>query len=130
MSKSPGMRTPLGRVRGLGSAKEGTDHFWRQRLTAVANVPLILFFVGLVVSLNGASYAEVRETLANPLVALLTLFILASALYHMKLGMQSIIEDYIHGEGLKIVLVMLNIFFPIVIGAVSLFALLKIAFGV
>lgn len=130
MSKSPGMRTALGRVRGLGSAKEGTDHFWRQRLTAVANVPLILFFVGLVVSLNGASYAEVRETLANPLVALLTILILASALYHMKLGMQSIIEDYIHGEGLKIVLVMLNIFFPIVIGAVSLFALLKIAFGV
>nr|WP_295464841.1 succinate dehydrogenase, hydrophobic membrane anchor protein [Mesorhizobium sp.] len=130
MSKSPGMRTALGRVRGLGSAREGTDHFWRQRLTAVANVPLILFFVGLVVSLNGASYAEVRETLANPLVALLTILILASALYHMKLGMQSIIEDYIHGEGLKIVLVMLNIFFPIVIGAVSLFALLKIAFGV
>ena len=130
MSKSPGMRTALGRVRGLGSAREGTDHFWRQRLTAVANVPLILFFVGLVVSLNGASYQEVRETLANPLVALLTLLILASALYHMKLGMQSIIEDYIHGEGLKVVLVMLNIFFPIVIGAVSLFALLKIAFGV
>lgn len=130
MSKSPGMRTALGRVRGLGSAREGTDHFWRQRLTAVANVPLILFFVGLVVSLNGASYAEVRETLANPLVALLTILILASALYHMKLGMQSIIEDYVHGEGLKIVLVMLNIFFPIVIGAVSLFALLKIAFGV
>ena len=130
MSKSPGMRTALGRVRGLGSAREGTDHFWRQRLTAVAHVPLLLFFVGLVVSLHGASYQEVRETLANPLVALLTILILASALYHMKLGMQSIIEDYIHGEGLKIVLVMLNIFFPIVIGAVSLFALLKIAFGV
>jgi succinate dehydrogenase / fumarate reductase membrane anchor subunit len=130
MSKSSGMRTPLGRVRGLGSAREGTGHFWRQRLTAVANVPLILFFVGLVVSLNGASHAEVRETLANPFVALLVILILGSALYHMKLGMQSIIEDYIHGEGLKIALVMLNIFFPFVIGAVSLFALLKIAFGV
>jgi succinate dehydrogenase / fumarate reductase membrane anchor subunit len=130
MSKPSGMRTPLGRVRGLGSAREGTGHFWRQRLTAVANVPLILFFVGLVVSLNGASHAEVRETLANPFVALLVVLILGSALYHMKLGMQSIIEDYIHGEGLKIALVMLNIFFPIVIGAVSLFALLKIAFGV
>jgi succinate dehydrogenase / fumarate reductase membrane anchor subunit len=130
MSKPSGMRTPLGRVRGLGSAREGTGHFWRQRLTAVANVPLILFFVGLVVSLNGASHAEVRQTLANPFVALLVVLILGSALYHMKLGMQSIIEDYIHGEGLKIALVMLNIFFPIVIGAVSLFALLKIAFGV
>jgi len=130
MSKSPGLRTPLGRVRGLGSAKEGTDHFWRQRLTAVANVPLILFFVGLVVSLNGASYAEVRETLAHPLVALLSVLIVVSALYHMKLGMQSVIEDYIHGEGLKIALVMLNIFFPIVIGAACVFALVKIAFGV
>jgi succinate dehydrogenase / fumarate reductase membrane anchor subunit len=130
MSKSPGMRTPLGRVRGLGSAKEGTEHFWRQRLTAVANVPLILFFVGLIVSLNGASQTQVRETLANPFVALLCVLVLASALYHMKLGMQSVIEDYIHGEGLKVALVMLNIFFPIVVGAVTVFALMKIAFGV
>ena len=62
------MRTPLNKVRGLGSAREGTEHFWRQRLTAIANVPLVLFFVGLLVSLNGAGYAEVRATLANPLV--------------------------------------------------------------
>lgn len=130
MKKSTDMRTPLGRVRGLGAAREGTGHFWRQRLTAVANVPLILFFVGLVVSLNGASYAEVRTTLANPFVALLCVLILGSALYHMKLGMQSIIEDYVHDEALKILSVMLNIFFPIVIGAVCVFALLKIAFGV
>ncbi len=130
MSKSPGLRTPLGRVRGLGSAREGTSHFWRQRLTAVANIPLLLFFIGLIVSLNGATYAEVRQTLANPFVALLTVFVLGSALFHMKLGMQSIIEDYIHGEGLKIALVMLNIFFPIVIGATCVFALLKISFGV
>ncbi len=64
------MRTPLGKVRGLGSAREGTEHFWRQRLTAVANIPLILFFVGFLVSLNGADYAEVRAALANPFVAL------------------------------------------------------------
>lgn len=123
------MRTPLGKVRGLGSAREGTGHFWRQRLTAIANIPLTLFFVGFLVALNGAGYAEVRAALANPLVALVMVLVLVSALFHMRLGMQTIIEDYVHAEGAKLALLALNTFFPIVVGLIAIFSLLKLAFG-
>ena len=123
------MRTPLGKVRGLGSAKEGTDHFWKQRLTAVANVPLVLFFVWLVVTLNGASHAEVAATLSNPVIALVLLAAVFSVCLHMKLGMQMVIEDYVHGEGTKIALIILNTFFCVGIGLASAFAVLKLAFG-
>lgn len=121
-------RTPLGKVRGLGSAREGTEHFWRQRVTAIANVPLTLFFVGLLVSLHGADFEQTRAVLANPLVALLLILMLFAGLYHMRLGMQMIIEDYVHG-GTRIVLLLLNTFFTIAIGVASIFALLKLAFG-
>ena len=130
MSGSPNdMRTPLAKVRGLGSAREGTGHFWHQRLTAVANIPLTLFFIGLVVSLVGADYATVRAALASPLVALVLILGLLSGLYHMRLGMQVIIEDYVHTELTKVFLIMLNTFFTIAVGAACVFALLKLAFG-
>ncbi len=95
------MRTPLGKVRGLGSAKEGTGHFWYQRLSAVALVPLALFFIGLVISLHGASYAEARAALSHPFTAIVMALFVVSGVYHMRLGMQVVIEDYVHGEGMK-----------------------------
>jgi len=123
------MRTPLAKVRGLGSAKDGTDHFWRQRLTAISNIPLILFFIVLIASLAGRPHAEVVETLSSPFVAIMLIFAILSVTFHMRLGMQTVIEDYFHGEGTKFALVILNAFYPVAVAAVSVFAIAKIAFG-
>ncbi|MEM1286409.1 MAG: succinate dehydrogenase, hydrophobic membrane anchor protein [Pseudomonadota bacterium] len=123
------MRTPLSRVRGLGSAKEGTDHFWRQRVTAVANVPLLIFFVVMVIGLQGATHTEFVAIMGSPIVAILMLLVILSATIHMRLGMQIVIEDYIHSEGLKILCLLGNTFFTIVIAAASIFAVLKMSFG-
>lgn len=122
-------RTPLSKVRGLGSAHEGTGHFWHQRLSAVANVPLVVFLLVLVMMLAGKPHGEVAAVLASPLIALTMLLALLSILYHMRLGMQAVIEDYIHNELLKTALLMLNIFYPVVAGMVSSLAILKLAFG-
>jgi succinate dehydrogenase / fumarate reductase, membrane anchor subunit len=124
-----GMRTPLARVRGLGSAREGTGHFWLQRLTAVSNVPLILFLIGLLIALNGADYATVRSALGNPFVALMLALAFVSVLNHMRLGMQVIIEDYVHADGARIALVMLNVFFAAAVGVAATYALVRLAIG-
>lgn len=123
------MRTPLRKVRGLGSAKEGTEHFWLQRVTAVANVPLVLVGLYLVISLVGDDYMTVTAKLASPGWTLFLLLFAFSTLYHMRLGMQVVIEDYVHGEYTKLALLMLNTFFVFFTGAIFLFAALKLALG-
>jgi succinate dehydrogenase / fumarate reductase, membrane anchor subunit len=122
-------RTSAKKVRGSGSAKEGTTHFWRQRMTALANIPLMLFFIGFVVSMNGATHAEMIAAVSNPLTALVLIAVMVSALIHMRLGMQVVIEDYVHGEGTKIICLALNSAFTFAVGLITLFAILKISFG-
>ena len=129
MLSNSSMRTPLGRVRGLGSAKSGTGHFWLQRVTAVANVILAIGFLCIVLALIGKPYGAAIATLAKPQVAILMLLFTVSGAVHMRLGMQVVIEDYVHHEGLKILAVMANTFFAIAVGAACAFALLKISFG-
>jgi succinate dehydrogenase / fumarate reductase membrane anchor subunit len=124
------MRTPLGRVRGYGSAKSGTEHFIHQRLTAIANIPLTIGAILIVISLIGHNHAAVVQILGSPLVAIVMLLFIISTLYHMKIGMQVIIEDYVHDEGAKYALLILNMFFAIVVGFSSVYALLKLSFGV
>jgi succinate dehydrogenase / fumarate reductase membrane anchor subunit len=123
------MRTPLAKVRGLGSAKSGTGHFWLQRLTAVANIVLVSFLIGLLFALAGADYETARRTLAKPYIAVPLLLLVLSAVTHMRLGMQTIVEDYVHSEGRKIAALMLNTFFAVLIGMTCVFAVLKLSFG-
>jgi succinate dehydrogenase / fumarate reductase membrane anchor subunit len=128
---APGkLSTPLARVRGLGAAKSGTGDFWLQRLTAVANVPLTIAFVIIVVSLLGRNHAAVQQILGSPVIAIIMLLFVISITTHMRIGMQVIIEDYVHDHLMKTGMLMLNTFFAIAAGATSVYALLKLSFGV
>lgn len=123
------MRTTFSKVTGLGSAKEGTEHFWHQRLTALANVPLSLFLVWVVLNLAGASRASMVEMISHPLVAGLMILTMISVTWHMRLGMQVVIEDYVHSEGIKIVSVIANVFFALAVAGLSIVSVLLLAFG-
>ena len=123
------MRTPLSRVRGLGSAKKGTEHFFMQRVTALANIPLMLFLVGALVVHAGSDYATMTAFLGNPFIGLLMLLLIVSAVYHMRLGLQVVIEDYIHGEASKLLALIANQFFAFTIGVACILAVLKLVIG-
>lgn len=124
------MRTPMARVRGLGSARSGTQHFWYQRMTAVAGVFLSIAFLVIVLVVIGRGHATAVQTLASPLVAILMLLFVVNTVYHMWLGMQVIIEDYVHGEKNKLALLMGNTFFCVGVGLACVYGLLKLSFGV
>jgi succinate dehydrogenase / fumarate reductase, membrane anchor subunit len=123
------MRTPLGRARGLGSAKSGTEHFWLQRVTSVAGIPLTVGFIAIVVMVIGRNHAATVQILGSPAVALIMILFIVTIVYHMWLGMQVIIEDYVHGLARPIWL-MANMFFCVVVGLASIYAILKLSFGV
>ena len=124
------MRTPLGRVRGRGSARSGTGHFIGQRLTAIANIPLTIAAVLIITSLVGRNLAAVAQILGSTAVNIVMVLFILSTSYHMKLGMQVIIEDYVHDEGAKFALLVANIFFATAVGFASIYAILKLSFGV
>ena len=128
--KSPSMRTPLARVRSLGSSHSGTSDFWRQRLTAVAMTVLIVPVIVVVLMLIGSNQAVAKQIFSSlPIAIIMLLFIVASA-WHMKIGMQVVIEDYVHNEKIKLASVMANNFFCIAVALASIYAILKMSSGV
>jgi succinate dehydrogenase / fumarate reductase, membrane anchor subunit len=129
MSGDSHIRTPLARVRGLGSAKSGTKHFWHQRVTAVANIPLTITAVIILITLLGRNQAAVAQILGSPTIAIIMLLFIASITIHMRIGMAVVIEDYVHDESTRLVALMANTFFTVVVGLTAAFGILKLSFG-
>ena len=121
--------SPLGRVRGLGSAKSGTEHFWAQRVTAVALIPLTLWFVYSILALGNGDHAVASAWMQSPLNAVLLLLLVVATFHHMQLGLQVVIEDYIHVEYMKIVMLVIVKGASLLLGVAAAFAVLKVSFG-
>ncbi|HEX3440596.1 MAG TPA: succinate dehydrogenase, hydrophobic membrane anchor protein [Pseudolabrys sp.] len=130
MSGQQTFRTPMRRVRGLGAARSGTRHFWHQRVTSAAGVLLTIALVVIAISLLGRSHAAAVQILGSPIVAVITLLFIVNSSYHMWIGMQEIILDYVHDDKLKLLSLMANTFFVFAVALASCFAILKLSFGV
>jgi len=129
-TRAKSMRTPLGRVRNLGAAHSGTSDFWRQRLTAVAMTILIIPVIVVVIMLLGRNQAGAAQILGSlPIAMIMLLFIIASC-WHMKIGMQVVIEDYVQSERLKLISIMANNFFSVTVALASIYAIFKLSSGV
>ena len=122
------MKTPLGSVLGLGSAKTGTEHWWLQRLTAIANIPLVLFLIAFILYHLGVDRATLVASVKHPLIAIALVMSFLSILWHMRLGMQVVIEDYVHGRW-RLVCLIGNVFFTIALGVAALYAIFSLSFG-
>ena len=123
------LRTPLSRARGLGSAKEGVHHWWAQRITAVALIPLVVWFAISLIMMSGADYAVVRAWIGSPVVMVLLMLTIVIGLHHGQLGMQVVVEDYVHSDGMKLALIVLLRFIAVFFGLAAIVAILRIGFG-
>jgi len=123
------LRSPMGRVLGLGSAKDGTAHWWAQRVSAAALIPLTLWFAISLLSLPALGYGPVRLWLSAPLSSLLAVLLVAVLTYHSYLGITVVIEDYVHSAGSKLLSLLLLRFLHVIVGGAAIFALLRVAFG-
>ena len=123
------LRSPLGKVRGLGSAKEGVAHWWAQRMTAVALVPLMIWFVASICAMTGADYDAVRTWIATPMVSIMLVLLTLAVFHHAQLGLQVVLEDYVHTEWLKIASIAIVKFAAIGLAVANIFSIVKIALG-
>ena len=127
MNKSHSMQTPLAAVRGLGSAKSGLHHWWNQRMTAVAMVPLVIWMVSLCILMTGASYQDALAIASHPANATVLILFVAVGFWHAILGLQVILEDYVAAEGLRLVLIVAIRMFAIALAALSILSILRVA---
>jgi succinate dehydrogenase / fumarate reductase, membrane anchor subunit len=122
-------RTPLGRVLGLGSAKSGVHHWWMERVTAIAAVPLVLFLIGFILAIAGGDHQAVVTAIRHPIVAILLIAAIVTIARHMQLGMQVILEDYVHGKMVLIACLLANSLFSIIVAVAGVAAVIAIYFG-